>query len=128
MHETKYSAPAANIGAEGFTKPACAATAGAKRPAILLSRLAIPEPVPRTGAGNTSGVYAYITPYMTFCGVRSSIYQYWTTLTENNDCTADANVCQVGLPEMVKRNKLTPVTAVDMAMVPLRPNWGMSTV
>jgi hypothetical protein len=69
--ETKYNAPAANIGADGFTSPACAATAGAKSPAILLSRLAMPEPVPRTGAGNTSGVYAYITPYMTFWNVRS---------------------------------------------------------
>jgi hypothetical protein len=71
MQDTKYNAPAANIGADGFTSPACAATAGARRPAILLSKLAIPEPVPRTGAGNTSGVYAYITPYMTFCNVRS---------------------------------------------------------
>jgi len=55
---TRYKPPAAQIGPEALTLPTCAATKGAERPAIRLSKLAMPEPVPRTGAGNTSGVYA----------------------------------------------------------------------
>jgi hypothetical protein len=67
MKDTRYNAPDSRIGPDGFDWPICAAITGAVNPASLLSNDAIPEPVPRTGAGKTSGVYAYITPYITFC-------------------------------------------------------------
>jgi hypothetical protein len=69
------SAPEAYTGAFGFTWPAWTATIGAQRPVILFKQDAIPVPVPRLGAGKTSGVYAYSTPYMisvrklALCGV-----------------------------------------------------------
>ena len=53
---TIYKAPAAKMGAMGSSTPSFAATSGAQIPAILFKRLAIPDPVPRTGAGNTSAV------------------------------------------------------------------------
>lgn len=56
--DTRYSPPAARMGVEGFVTPVLAATSGAASPASLFNRLAMPDPVPRTGAGNTSGVYA----------------------------------------------------------------------
>jgi len=52
----KYITPAAMIGPVGCFDPIVAATTGAASPAILFRRDAIPVPVPRTGAGNTSGV------------------------------------------------------------------------
>lgn len=52
------------MGAFGFTPPACTATMGAHRPVTRLKKDAIPVPVPRLGAGKTSGVYAYSTPYI----------------------------------------------------------------
>lgn len=58
------SAPEAYTGALGLTLPACTATIGAQRPVILFKQEAIPVPVPRFGAGKTSGVYAYSTPYI----------------------------------------------------------------
>ena len=60
----RIKAPDAKIGASGFTFPAWTATIGAHRPVILFKQDAIPVPVPRLGAGKTSGVYAYKTPYM----------------------------------------------------------------
>lgn len=60
----RMRAPAAYTGAFGLTDPALTATIGAQRPAILLRQDAIPVPVPRLGAGKTSGVYANKTPYM----------------------------------------------------------------
>jgi hypothetical protein len=53
---TRYNPPAANIGEDALNRPVWAATSGAASPAMRLSKLAIPDPVPRTGAGNTSGV------------------------------------------------------------------------
>ena len=64
------------MGAFGFTPPACTATMGAHRPATRLKKDAIPVPVPLLGAGKTSGVYAYSTPYvisiqkLLYCGER----------------------------------------------------------
>ncbi len=60
----RMRAPAAYTGAFGLTDPAWTATIGAQRPEILLRQDAIPVPVPRLGAGKTSGAYAYKTPYM----------------------------------------------------------------
>ena len=51
-------APEVKIGALGFRLPAWTATIGAQRPVILFRHDAIPVPVPRLGAGKTSGVYA----------------------------------------------------------------------
>jgi hypothetical protein len=48
--------PDAYIGAFGFELPALMATIGAHRPAIRLRKLDMPVPVPRMGAGKTSGV------------------------------------------------------------------------
>jgi hypothetical protein len=66
MAATKYKAPADIIGALLLYLPTFAATIGAAMPEARFRRLAMPEPVPLTGAGKTSGVYAYITPYMAF--------------------------------------------------------------
>ena len=52
------SAPDAYTGALGLSFPALTATMGAQRPVILLRHDAMPVPVPRLGAGKTSGVYA----------------------------------------------------------------------
>lgn len=54
----RMRAPEAYTGAFGFAPPALTATIGAQRPAILFRADAIPVPVPRLGAGKTSGVYA----------------------------------------------------------------------
>jgi hypothetical protein len=48
--------PEAYMGAFGFEPPACMATIGAQSPATRLRKLDIPVPVPRIGAGKTSGV------------------------------------------------------------------------
>lgn len=50
------SAPEAYTGAFGLRLPALTATIGAQSPVILFKQDAIPVPVPRLGAGNTSGV------------------------------------------------------------------------
>jgi hypothetical protein len=50
--------PAAHTGALGLIDPAWIATMGAMRPQIRFNIEAIPVPVPRLGAGKTSGVYA----------------------------------------------------------------------
>lgn len=47
---------AAYTGAFGLEAPACTATMGARRPQIRFKQEAIPVPVPRFGAGKTSGV------------------------------------------------------------------------
>lgn len=76
------SAPEAYTGAFGLTLPAWTATIGAQRPAIRLKQDAIPVPVPRLGAGKTSGVYAYSTPYMMSTRRQPKLtYQYddWET-------------------------------------------------
>ena len=52
----RISDPAAYTGALGLTPPAWTATMGAQRPVIRLKNDAIPVPVPRLGAGKTSGV------------------------------------------------------------------------
>lgn len=52
----KIKLPAAYTGALGLTPPALTATMGAQSPATRLKKLAIPVPVPRLGAGKTSGV------------------------------------------------------------------------
>ncbi|KAL9044478.1 MAG: hypothetical protein Q9214_002385 [Letrouitia sp. 1 TL-2023] len=48
--------PEAYIGAFGLASPALTATIGAQRPAMRFRHEAMPVPVPRFGAGNTSGV------------------------------------------------------------------------
>ena len=48
--------PEAKTGALGLAPPAWIATIGAHRPAILFRHDAMPVPVPRFGAGKTSGV------------------------------------------------------------------------
>ena len=50
------SPPEAYTGALGLTLPAWTATIGAHRPLMRLRQDAIPVPVPRLGAGKTSGV------------------------------------------------------------------------
>ena len=70
------SAPEAYTGALGLTLPAWTATIGAQRPVILFKQDAIPVPVPRLGAGKTSGVYAYSTPYI--MSVHESAWMMWT--------------------------------------------------
>ena len=52
----RIKAPEAKTGALGLVLPALAATMGAQRPAIRFRQDAMPVPVPRLGAGNTSGV------------------------------------------------------------------------
>ena len=52
----RISDPDAYTGALGLRPPACTATIGAQRPVIRLKNEAIPVPVPRLGAGKTSGV------------------------------------------------------------------------
>lgn len=54
--------PETNTGALGLAFGMLAAMIGAHSPAILFKKLEMPVPVPRFGAGNTSGVYAYKTP------------------------------------------------------------------
>lgn len=54
----KMSAPDTKTGALGFALGMFAAMMGAQRPAMRLRKEQIPVPVPRTGAGKTSGVYA----------------------------------------------------------------------
>jgi len=46
------------MGADGEALAALMATIGAQRPAMRFKKDAMPVPVPRFGAGNTSGVYA----------------------------------------------------------------------
>jgi hypothetical protein len=62
----KSKLPEAYTGPLGFSLPACIATIGAKMPAMRLNAEAIAIAVPRYGAGNTSGVYAYNTEYIAF--------------------------------------------------------------
>ena len=56
INAARIRPPDAKTGALGLTLPAWTATIGAHRPAILLKHEAIPVPVPRLGAGKTSGV------------------------------------------------------------------------
>ena len=82
------------------------ATSGAHRPEIRLRQLAMPVPVPRFGAGKTSGVYANRTPYMMFWKKASRhVQRSWI----------------LGFVEAVKQKRMTPVMSVEMAIVPLRP-------
>jgi len=52
----KIKAPDTYTGALGFVPEIFAAMIGAHKPPILFKQLAIPVPVPRLGAGKTSGV------------------------------------------------------------------------
>lgn len=58
MNAAKNNPPEAYIGACGLADPALTATIGAQRPAMRFRNDAMPVPVPRLGAGKTSGVYS----------------------------------------------------------------------
>ena len=86
---------------------------GAQRPAIRFRQLEIPLPVPRLGAGKTSGVYAYRTPYIIF----------WKKFSREEQTS-----WMSGSVEAVKQKIRTPVIRVAVIIVPLRPMYLMSTV
>ena len=87
-----------------------AARTGAISPNTLFKKLATPVPAPLTGAGNTSGVKAYSTPYMMFCEKAS---------TQEN-----ANCAEAVLPKMTNMKRKTAETRVEEASVPRRPRNG----
>jgi hypothetical protein len=89
------------------------ATMGAQRPATRLRKLDMPVAVPRIGAGKTSGVYAYRTPYMTF----------WKNASRQVKAS-----WKLESDDIVKRNTKTPVIAVATLIVPLRPIYLISTL
>ena len=59
----RINPPDAKTGALGLASPAWIATIGAHRPAILFRHDAMPVPVPRFGAGKTSGVLHRISSF-----------------------------------------------------------------
>ncbi len=75
MAEAMYIPPAAMMRVdESWT---FAASNGAQIPEILFNKLAIPVPVPLLGAGKTSGLYAYRTPYMIFFHESANVQSMW---------------------------------------------------
>ena len=69
----KKSPPEAYIGASGFVVM-LAAMSGADSPAIRFRRLAMPVPVPRLGAGKTSGVLSHDSIKVFGTGKRGEAY------------------------------------------------------
>lgn len=109
----KINAPATNTGALGFVPGILAAMMGAVRPPMRFRKLATPVPVPRFGAGNTSGVKAYRTPYMMF----------WKKASMDEKASWNFESA-----EIVNKNRKMPESRVEMAIVPLRPMYLISTV